>query len=94
MMSGINLEYDLRLIPAEQVESIEIMKGAASTYMVQVQHGVINITLKKAGKKAAGTAYMNIGTQTTADRTNYRPEDYNQGLSVNGNLDKFNYYAL
>jgi vitamin B12 transporter len=31
---------------------------------------------------------MNIGTQTTADRTNYRPEDYNQGLSVNGNLDK------
>jgi vitamin B12 transporter len=29
--SGINLEYDLRLIPAEQVESIEIMKGAAST---------------------------------------------------------------
>jgi vitamin B12 transporter len=37
---------------------------------------------------------MNIGTQTTADRTNYRPEDYNQGLSVNGNLDKFNYYAF
>jgi vitamin B12 transporter len=36
---------------------------------------------------------MNIGTQTTADRTNYSPEDYNQGLSVNGNLDKFNYYA-
>jgi vitamin B12 transporter len=37
---------------------------------------------------------MNIGTQTTADRTNYRPEDYNQGLSVNGNLDKFNYASL
>jgi hypothetical protein len=34
---------------------------------------------------------MNIGTQTTADRTNYK--DYNP-LSVNGNLDKFNYYAL
>jgi vitamin B12 transporter len=37
---------------------------------------------------------MNIGTQTTADRTNYRPEDYNQGLSVNGNLDKFYYASL
>jgi vitamin B12 transporter len=43
------VKYDLRLIPAEQVESIEIMKsgkvhgsGAA---------GVINITLKKAGRK-------------------------------------------
>ncbi|PKH68136.1 TonB-dependent receptor [Flavobacterium sp. ALD4] len=93
--SGINLEYDLRLIPVEQVESIEIMKGAASTlYGSGAAAGVINITLKKAGKKAiAGNAYMNIGTQTTADRTNYRPEDYNQGLSVNGNLDKFNYYA-
>ena len=29
--SGINLDYDLRLIPIEQVESIEVMKGAAST---------------------------------------------------------------
>jgi hypothetical protein len=61
--------------------------------MVQVQQQSYQYHSKKSGKKAiAGTAYMNIGTQTTADRT-YRPEDYNQGLSVNGNLDKFNYYA-
>jgi vitamin B12 transporter len=93
--SGINLEYDLRLIPVDQVESIEIMKGAASTlYGSGAAAGVINITLKKAGKKAiAGNAYVNVGTQTTADRTNYRPEEYNQGLAINGNLDKFNYYA-
>ena len=93
--SGINLEYDLRLIPVEQVESIEIMKGAASTlYGSGAAAGVINITLKKAGKKAiAGNAYMNVGTQTTVDRTNYRPQDYNQGFSVNGKLEKFNYYA-
>jgi vitamin B12 transporter len=93
--SGINLEYDLRLIPVEQVESIEIMKGAASTlYGSGAAAGVINITLKKAAKKAiAGNAYVNVGTQTTADRKSYRPEDYNQGFSINGNLDKFNYYA-
>jgi vitamin B12 transporter len=93
--SGINLEYDLRLIPVEQVESIEIMKGAASTlYGSGAAAGVINITLKKAGKKViAGNAYMSMGTQTTADRVNYRPQDYNQGLTVNGNLEKFNYYA-
>jgi vitamin B12 transporter len=54
------------------------MKGAASTLWFSAAAGVINITLK-AGKKAIGEAYMNIGTQTT-DRTNYRPEDYNQGL--------------
>jgi vitamin B12 transporter len=35
---------------------------------------------------------MNIGTQTTADKLTI-VQDYNQGLSVNGNLDKFNYYA-
>jgi vitamin B12 transporter len=93
--SGINIEYDLRLIPVEQVESIEIMKGAASTlYGSGAAAGVININLKKAGKKAiAGNAYMSIGTQTTADRVNYLPQDYNQGLSINGNVEKFNYYA-
>jgi hypothetical protein len=32
--------------------------------------------------------------QTTADRVNYRPQDYNQGLSVNGNVDKFNIMLL
>jgi vitamin B12 transporter len=40
------------LIPAEQVESIEIMKGAASTlYGSGAAAGVINITLKKAERK-------------------------------------------
>ncbi|HEY4618079.1 MAG TPA: TonB-dependent receptor plug domain-containing protein [Flavobacterium sp.] len=93
--SGINLEYDLRLIPVDQVESVEIMKGAASTlYGSGAAAGVINITLKKAGKKAiAGNVHMSIGTQTTADRVDYRPQDYNQGLSVNGRSEKFNYYA-
>jgi vitamin B12 transporter len=59
-----------------------------------VQQQVINITLKQEERKQLRERPMNIGTQTTADRTNYRPEDYNQGLSVNGNLDKFNYYAF
>lgn len=93
--SGINLEYDLRLIAVDQVESIEIMKGASSTlYGSGAAAGVINISLKKAGKKAiAGNATMSMGTQTTADRTSYRPQDFNQGFSVNGTLDKFNYFA-
>ena len=51
--SGISLSYDLRLLPVEQIESIEIMKGASSTlYGSGASTGVINITLKKAGKKA------------------------------------------
>lgn len=93
--SGINLEYDLRLIPVDQVESIEIMKGASSTlYGTGAATGVINITLKKAAKKAiVGNAYMSMGTQMTADKVKYNPQDFNQGFAVNGTLNKFNYYA-
>jgi vitamin B12 transporter len=59
--------------PAEQVESIEIMKGGK--YLIWFRCSSRSYQYhSKAGKKAiAGTAYMNIGTQTTADRTNYRP---------------------
>lgn len=93
--SGVNLEYDLRLISAEQVESIEIMKGAASTlYGSGAAAGVINITLKKASKKeVSGNAYFNLGTQTTADKTNYNPQDFNQGFGLNGTIGKINYLA-
>jgi len=93
--SGINLEYDLRLIPVDQVESIEIMKGASSTlYGSGAATGVINITLKKSAKKEiTGNAYMSMGTQMTADKVKYNPQDFNQGFAVNGTLNKFNYYA-
>ena len=93
--SGINLEYDLRLISVEQVESIEIMKGASSTlYGSGAAAGVINITLKKSTQKdISGNAYMSLGTQTTADKERYTPQDFNQGFGFNGTLDQFNYYA-
>lgn len=93
--SGISLEYDLRLLPAEQVESIEIMKGASSTlYGTGAATGVVNITLKKSGKKAIqGNGYWNVGTYNTAATSKTSPQDYNQGFSVNGNVEKFNYFA-
>jgi vitamin B12 transporter len=93
--SGISFEYDLRLLPAEQVESIEIMKGAASTlYGSGAATGVINIRLKKSGKKAIqGNAYMNIGTNNTALTHKTSAQDFNQGFSVNGNVKKVNYFA-
>lgn len=93
--SGISLEYDLRLLPVEQVESIEVMKGAASTlYGTGAATGVINITLKKGSRKAIeGNAYFNIGSNNTADDKKYNGQDFNQGFSVNGNLKKLNYFA-
>jgi vitamin B12 transporter len=94
--SGISLSFDLRLLPVDQVESIEIMKGASSTlYGSGAATGVINITLKKASKKSfQGNAYMNIGTQETVNhKNNHEPAEFNQGFSVGGTLEKFNYSA-
>lgn len=84
--SGIGLQYDLRLLPVEQIESIEIMKGAASTlYGSGAATGLINITLKKSVKKEIeGNAYINLGTQNVANQTKTSAQDFNQGFSVNG----------
>ena len=93
--SGISFEYDLRLLPVEQVERIEIMKGAASTlYGTGAATGVINIMLKKSSKKEIeGNAYMNIGSNNTADNHHYNGQEFNQGISVNGTVSKVNYFA-
>ena len=93
--SGISFEYDLRLLPVDQVESIEIMKGAASTlYGTGAAAAVINITLKKSSKKAIqGNGYINIGSNNTATNEKYNGQDFNQGFSVNGTAAKISYLA-
>lgn len=93
--SGINLSYDLRLLPVEQVESIEIMKGASSTlYGSGAATGVINITLKKAvNKDIAGSVYVNMGTQRAAKENDYSLQDFNQGFAFSGKREKMNYFA-
>ena len=93
--SGIGFQYDLRLLPVEQIESIEIMKGAASTlYGSGAATGLINITLKKAVKKEiVGTAYMNIGTQNVPNQTKTSAQDFNQGFSVNGTKGAMSYFT-
>jgi vitamin B12 transporter len=93
--SGISFEYDLRLLPVDQVESIEIMKGAASTlYGTGAATGVINIVLKKASKKSIqGNVYFNAGTNNTSFTSKSSIQDFNQGFSISGNREKFNYFA-
>ena len=91
--TGISQEFDLRLLSLNQIESIEVLKGASSTlYGSGAATGVINIILKKASKEEVSLSYeASLGTNNTANSSSLRLLDKNQNLSVRGTVDKFNY---
>lgn len=93
--SQIANDYDLRLLNANQVESIEILKGASSTlYGSGAATAVINIKLKEASnKKISANITSVLGTNMVSNANNYAIEDYNNSVSINGTLNKFQYVA-
>jgi len=93
--SQIENDFDLRLLDINQIESIEIIKGAASTlYGNKASTAVINITTKKASKKAISASFSStIGTNQSVDDDNNNIADFTNHLSVNGTVKKINYLA-
>ncbi|GAB7256285.1 TonB-dependent receptor plug domain-containing protein [Polaribacter sp. OB-PA-B3] len=91
--SAINQEFDLRLLAVNQIESIEILKGASSTlYGSGAATAVISITLKKASvDKISGSFETSLGTNNTANSSSASLSDRNQNINVNGTLGKFNF---
>ncbi|NVN18538.1 TonB-dependent receptor [Muricauda sp. HICW] len=91
--STFSAEYDLRLLSPNTIESIEIIKGAASTlYGTNAVTAVINITTKKSSeKKITGNFETSVGTNQTADDQNYNIGSIQNSANVNGTLGKFNY---
>ena len=94
--TGIEQSYDLRLLSLNQIESIEVLKGASSTlYGSGAGTGVINIILKKASKNTVSGVYeVSLGTNSTSKNSTSSLNDKNQNISINGTLDKFKYNAF
>ena len=93
--SQIANDYDLRLLNADQVESIEILKGASSTlYGSGAATAVINIKLKEASKETISASFRSVlGSNQSQESQGYYVEDFRNSVSVNGTLNKFNYLA-
>ncbi|WP_203292839.1 TonB-dependent receptor plug domain-containing protein [Luteirhabdus pelagi] len=86
--SQIANDYDLRLIPTETIEKIEIIKGASSVlYGSGAGTAVINITTKKAAKKPISATFSSmVGTNQSAESDSYRLQQFTNSASVNGRL--------
>lgn len=93
--SQIENNFDLNLIALDQIESIEILKGASSAlYGNRASTAVINITLKKASKNKINANLTSfIGTNNNQDKSNLDITDFNNSIGINGTLNKLNYLA-
>ena len=91
--SSFSQEYDLRLLSTSNIESIEIIKGAASTlYGTNAATAVINITTKKSEEKPITANFKTtLGTNQTANDRNNNLGLIRNEVAVNGSLNKFSY---
>ncbi|PPK95465.1 vitamin B12 transporter [Nonlabens xylanidelens] len=84
--SNINGEFDLRLVDIDQIEEIEILKGAASTlYGANASTAVINIKLRKAPESGVRVSVASfIGTNKSREQANNGPDEYNNSVQLQG----------
>ncbi|NHF59378.1 TonB-dependent receptor [Flavobacteriaceae bacterium TP-CH-4] len=91
--SSFSSEYDLRLLSSANVESVEIIKGAASTlYGTNAATAVINIVTRKTSKRKIALAVeSSLGTDQTVDNQNYNISRVSNAVSMSGTLTDFSY---
>lgn len=81
---AVNNFPDTGLMPAQQIERIEIIKGAASSAWGPAMGGVVNVITKSADpqKKFGGEASVSYGERGTSDLNG----------ELSGVVDRFGYY--
>lgn len=93
--SSVSNEFDLRLVDLNTVESIEIIKGAASTlYGNAAATAVISITTKKASKDTVSGSFLTlVGTNQPQGDLNYNGSSFTNNVSINGTSNNLTYLA-
>ncbi|GGD59068.1 TonB-dependent receptor [Muriicola marianensis] len=91
--SSFSQEFDLRLLPLDNIESIEIIKGANSTlYGANAATAVINIKTKGAPAEGiSGTFRSSVGTNQTADDQKYQLNAFENSARIAGTHDRWEY---
>lgn len=81
--SGVGGAFDLRMLPIDQIERIEILKGSQSTlYGTDAIAGVVNLISKSKGTKPfGGSAMLAYGSYNTRKG----------GVSFDGTTEKISY---
>lgn len=93
--SNIASDFDLRLINLDQVEEIEILKGASSTlYGANASTAVINIKLREAArKKLQVTLSSFLGTNTGSETGMNGVDEFNTNIYASGRAQNGLTYA-
>jgi vitamin B12 transporter len=91
--SQIANDFDLRLLDLNTIESIEIVKGAASTlYGNSAATAVISITTKNASKKKVSLSVNSVmGTNTSQNDEGKPIASFNNAVGLSGTLNKLKY---
>ncbi len=91
--SAISNDFDLRLLPLDQVESIEIVKGASSTlYGSGAAAAVINITTKDPSNKPITLQLQTVlGSNNTQENQDYDIAQFDNSVGISGGLSRFDY---
>jgi vitamin B12 transporter len=91
--SQIANDFDLRLLAIQNIEQIEIVKGASSVlYGSGASTAVISITTKKSSEKPiSGSFSTMIGSNKPQDVSNFNAEQFVNNAQVGGSLGKWFY---
>jgi vitamin B12 transporter len=91
--SQIENNFDLQLLAFDQIESIEILKGASSAlYGNRASTAVINVTLKKPTESKIKVNMSSfIATNNSQEDSAIDFADFTNSVGFNGTLNRFNY---